>query len=130
MARFVHHAHQLGHFVIDGVAARTEQNPNLPVREIPLQLFQNRHGGIALISDAKNQFIFRIVLPAVTGKVFVSLGIHPAKGLEVADGRGKPSIRGQPLVGVSKEPPRAEQHKQVINKRRGCEDEKKTTGSL
>ena len=89
VARFLHHALEFGHFIVDGLASGANQDANLPVGKIVFQLFEDRHRGIVLIADAENQFILGIVLAAVTGQVLVGFGIQPAKGFQVADRRSE-----------------------------------------
>ena len=128
--RFAHHAHQLGYFVVDGPASRAKQNPNLPVRKIASQLLEHWNGGIALVTHAENQLIFGIVLPTVTRQIFVSFRVQPAKRFQITDGRRETGIRGETALGVPEKTPGAEQNKEVIKKRGGCNDEKEITGSL
>ena len=128
--RLIHHAHKLGHFVVDGLAPRSKKNANLPLRKIVFQLFQNRHRRITSIPNAKNQLVLRIVLPAITRQVFVSLGIQPPQRFEVAYRRRETGIRAQTLLHVPEKPPCTEKDKQIIDKRESCEDEKKIAGTL
>src|SRR6266700_1029528 len=77
---FIHHPNQLRHFVVDAAAPRTIKHSNATLREIPHQLLKNRHGGIVIITDAKKQLVVRIILPALSGEVFIRLGVQAPDG--------------------------------------------------
>src|SRR6266853_1419668 len=92
VARFVHHADELGDFVVDGVAPRAVENANLAFWKIVHQLLKNGDGGVILIPDAEDQLVFRIILAAVAGEILVGFRIQAADRLQVADRRSKVHI--------------------------------------
>ena len=77
---FIHHPNQLRHFVVDAAAPRTIKHSNATLRKIPNQLLKNRDGGIVLITNAKNQLVVRIILPAIAGEVLIRLGVQAPDG--------------------------------------------------
>src|SRR6266850_641573 len=75
VARFIHQPDQLGYFVVNGLASRTIQHADSPLREIAHQLLKNRHRCVIFIAHAENQLVVRIILPAVARKILVGFRI-------------------------------------------------------
>src|SRR5215472_4719045 len=130
VAGFAHHAHELADLVVDGIAARAEENADLAFGKVTLELFEDRHGGIVFIANAKNQLIFRIILAAVARQIFIGFGIQTAQGLQVADRRREGGIRRNAILCMPEKPPSTEENQQVIDERRCCEHKKEITGGL
>ncbi len=82
---FARQARQLRHFIVRCDAAGAEQHANAAFGKIVLQLLDDRKHRIVGGSDAENEFVFRIVLPAEAREILVRVGIKSADRLQIAD---------------------------------------------
>src|SRR6266481_3735316 len=117
VARFVHHADELGDFVIDGVAPRAVENANLAFWKIVDQPLKNGDGGVSFIADAEDQLVFRIILAAVARKIFVGFRIQAADRLQVADRRSKVHIPFWTVFRPAKKKAGTVENEQIVDKR-------------
>ena len=89
------------------------------IRKILHQFLNDWNRGVGSIRCAEQQFIFGIVLPAKTGKIFVGAGIETFDRLQIADGRGERLVIEFLAAGARKELERADDGQGVIHKRDG-----------
>src|SRR6266849_1680869 len=119
VASFLHHPDQFRDFIVDGGASRAIEDSNLTFGEIAHQLLKSGHGSVVLIANAENQLIIRVVLPAITSKVFVGFWVQAAYGLQVTHWRGKIQISRGTVFRLPEKKPGTIQDKQVVDERRG-----------
>ena len=123
MLGFIHQAHQFGHFVIDGIAARTIQNPDFAAGKVTNQFFKHWHRGIKLVVHAKQKLVVGVILAAKTCEIFVGFGVEAANWLQIANGRGEIGILLLIGEGTFEKFYRAVNGDQIINERNGRDDQ-------
>ncbi len=79
--------------------------------------------GFVTVADAEKEFVVRIILGAVAGEIFVSLGVQAANGLEIADGRSVIRRMGR-FSSMTEKLPRAVKREEIIDKRNGGDAKK------
>ena len=88
----MHQTNQACNLVIDTVAPRAKEQPNLALREIEDEFFKHGQGGVARI-NTEYDFVIGIILAAEAGVVFVGFHVQSANGFQAADERREISIR-------------------------------------
>ena len=84
---------ELVDLVIGTDLLRRHHQANRQRGEIGDELADHGGGSVLLVRDPEQNFVFRIILTAEAGKIFVSFGIQPVNGLEDAHGRGEVARR-------------------------------------
>jgi len=85
--RLTHQAAKIGDFGVRAQPLRRHNQMDGAPRKVRDQFLQHGHDRILGVTHSKQNFEFRIVLPAKTREVFVRFGIQAANGLEYADRR-------------------------------------------
>jgi hypothetical protein len=123
MLGLIHQPHQFGHFVIDGIAARTIQNLDFAVGKIASQFFKHWHRRIKLVVHAEQKFVVRIILPAKTCEVFVRFRVQAANRLQITNGRAEIGFLRLIARNTGEKFYRTINCDQIINKWNGREDQ-------
>ena len=89
MARFANHAAKLVDFIAGAQRLRTDEQSNRALRKIGDYFFDYRNRGIALITHAKKNFEFRVILIAEARVVFVGFAIQAVNGFQNTGGRSE-----------------------------------------
>ena len=113
---FVRQPVKPAHFVVDCVAAGAEKQPNLAVRELLDQLFQQRQRGVAGV-NTEDDLILRIILAAEACVVFVRILVEALDWFQAADRGEEIGIRGRVPLGLSEKPRGAVHRQEIVNKR-------------
>src|SRR6516162_7457830 len=103
--RFIGKACQLRDLVVGGLTLYTYQHANRAVGKITSHLLDHVHDWIAVIAEAENDFVFRIVLLTETGEIFVSFVIETAHWLKDAYRRSEAGSGGERLTGAAEKSP-------------------------
>src|ERR1700683_3336413 len=89
MARFANHAAKLVDFIAGAHWLRTDEQSNRALGKIGDYFFDYRNRGIALITHAKQNFEFRVILIAEARVVFVAFAIQAVNGFQDTGGRSE-----------------------------------------
>ena len=73
---------EIAHLHIGAEYLGADNQSNVAVGEVSLQPFDRGHSGIGRIADAKNDFVFGVVLQAVTAEAFVNFRVSSLQRLE------------------------------------------------
>jgi len=74
--------------------------------------------------DAENHFVIWVVLPAVTGEIFVGIGVEAADGFEIANRRSEVSVGRETSARFPEKADGAVEGEGIIDERSGRQDEK------
>ncbi len=122
--RFVGEACELRDFVVGCDPAGAEQHTNLALREVAHHLLNHRQYWIGAVPHTKQNFVFRVVLPAEADQILIGVRIESPHRLQNAYRRRKTGGSSPWSRGDDKKTPGAVNGDQVINKR-NCSDQKK-----
>lgn len=112
---FIDETNELGDFVVDGVATRAVENADLALRKVGDEFLNDGDSGVVVAADAKEEFIFGIVLAAEAGEIFVRIRVEAADWLQVADGREEIIVGTQVAAAYKEIANRAEDRQNVID---------------
>ena len=86
--RFRVHVLQIGDLGVVAEFVRRDHESDVAFGKIGDQAADDRRGRIALFTDAEDDLVFGIILPAEAGEIFIGLGVRSANRLEDRRWRG------------------------------------------
>src|SRR5947209_805674 len=87
------HLHHVAGFAVVAQHLRAEHQPDLAGRELAHELMDGLYGRIVGLVDAKDNFVFGIILDAMAAKALIHLRVNTTQGLENGNRRSKFGVR-------------------------------------